>query len=144
MEKESIFSALSLAATIIYLNVGISAFKQNTKSKINRVFLLFCSSYAIWSFAYSFAYIANSNSVFMIWNKISALGWCSFSAISLFIVLLITENKFADNKICMAIIFIPATVYITETVIRLIFTHIETSSIRKVRLADIKKIQITG
>ncbi len=112
MEKESIFSALSFVATIIYLHVGISAFKQNTKSKINLAFLLLCNSYAIWSFAYSFAYIANSNSVFMIWNKISALGWCSFSAITLFLVLLITENKFANNKICMIIIFVPAALFL--------------------------------
>lgn len=111
MEKESLFSALSFMATMIYLYVGISAYKHNTKSKINRTFLLLCSSYAIWSFAYSFAYVANSNSVFVIWNKISALGWCSFSAISLFLVLLITENEFADNAIGKMIIFIPAILF---------------------------------
>lgn len=112
MMSGSIFSALSFVATIIYINVGISAFNQNKKSKLNRVFLLLCSSYAIWSFAYSFAYIANSNAVFMIWNKISAIGWCSFSGISLYLVLLITDNKFANKKLTKAIIFIPAALFL--------------------------------
>lgn len=111
MEIKSLFAALSFVATIIYIYIGISAYKHNRKSKINRTFLLLCSSYAIWAFAYSFAYVANSNSVFMIWNKIAALGWCSFSAISLFLVLLITENKFADNAIGKTIIFVPAILF---------------------------------
>ncbi len=116
MNYESIFSALSLIAVYVYLHVGLSAYKHNSKSNINRFFLLLCISYAIWSFAYAFAYLATNKSVFSIWNKISALGWCSFSAITLYLVLLITDSKIAKRRSIQAVIFLPAIIFLYMTV----------------------------
>jgi two-component system cell cycle response regulator len=107
----SLFSAISLFTVLIYIYIGIYVFKQNTKSVIHRVFLLLCLSYAIWSFAYAFAYISHDKYIFSIWNKISALGWCSFSAISLYLVLLITESRLRNKIIVKILIFLPAVVF---------------------------------
>lgn len=93
MDKGSLFSSFSLVAVYIYLYIGFYTFNQNRKSNIHRAFLSLCTSYAIWSFAYAFAYISNNKYIFSFWNKISAIGWCSFSSISLYLVLLITENR---------------------------------------------------
>lgn len=111
MDKSSLFAALSLASVFIYAFIGVYTFKLNTKSRINRVFLLLCSSYAVWSFAYSFAYISNDKHIFSFWNKISAIGWCSFSALTLYLVLLITENKILEKKIIKILIFLPALIF---------------------------------
>lgn len=112
MDYKSIFSAISLFSVIIYMYIGLYTFKRNVKSLINKVFLLLCISYSIWSFAYAFAYAANDSSIFMIWNKISALGWCTFSSISLYLVLLITDNKSAQNNIVKVLIFSPAIIFL--------------------------------
>jgi diguanylate cyclase (GGDEF)-like protein/PAS domain S-box-containing protein len=108
MDINSLFSAFSLVAVYIYLYIGIYTMRQNKKSAIHKIFLLLCISYGIWSFAYAFAYCAYDNRVFLIWNKISAIGWCSFGALSLYLVLLITENKWAVKKVVKGLIFLPA------------------------------------
>lgn len=107
----SLFSALSFVSVIIYMYVGIFAYAQNRKSLTHRAFLLLCISYAIWSFAYAFAYVSVNPDLFSFWNKISAIGWCSFSAITLYLVLLITDNRFKNSKIVRLLIFSPAVVF---------------------------------
>ena len=96
MEFNNIFAALSFIAVFVYLHIGIHTLRQNKKSILTRVFFLLCLSYAIWSFAYSFAYLAENDIVFSFWNKMSAFGWCTFSAFSLYLVLLLTENIFSS------------------------------------------------
>ena len=111
MDTESLFSAVSLVSVVVYAYIGIYTFTQNPKSMVHKVFLLLCTSYAIWSFAYSFAYIAQDKISFSLWNKISALGWCSFSALTLFLVLLITENSIVNNRVVRVLIFLPAGIF---------------------------------
>lgn len=111
MDLASLLSACSLVAVMIYLYIGIYTYKQNSHSKIHRVFLSLCTSYAIWSFAYAFAYVSRDRYVFSFWNKLSAIGWCSISAISLYLVLLITENRFAKKEIAKFVIFSPAVFF---------------------------------
>lgn len=111
MDVVSLFSALSLVSVYIYMHIGIYTFRQNKKSIINRVFLSLCTSYAIWSFAYAFAYVSKDQYSFSMWNKISAIGWCSFSAIALYLVLLITEKKIINKRIVEVAIFSPAIIF---------------------------------
>jgi len=111
MDKSSLFAALSLVSVFIYMYVGLNTFRQNVKSIIHRFFLLLCTSYAIWSFAYAFAYVSEDKYVFSLWNKISAIGWCSFSAISLYLVLLITDNEITKKRITSILIFSPAVLF---------------------------------
>lgn len=111
MDVISLFSALSLVSVFIYMYIGVYTFRQNKKSIINRVFLSLCTSYAIWAFAYAFAYVSNDKYSFSLWNKISAVGWCSFSAITLYLVLLITENKIVTKRIVKIAIFSPAIIF---------------------------------
>lgn len=111
MDAVSLFSALSLLSVFIYMYIGVYTLRQNTKSIINRVFLSLCTSYAVWSFAYAFAYVSKDKYSFSLWNKISAIGWCSFSAITLYLVLLITENKIINKIIVKVVIFFPAIIF---------------------------------
>ena len=116
MDKSSLFSAFSLVAVFIYMYIGFYTFSQNKKSIVHRVFLLLCTSYAIWSFAYAFAYVSNDYYIFSLWNKISAIGWCSFSAITLYLVLLITDKKVINKRIDMVLIFSPAVLFLCMSV----------------------------
>lgn len=112
MEKSILFSVLSLVAVQIYLSIGIYTFKQNTKSLVHKCFLLLCLSYSVWSFAYSFVYSSSNEYLMSFWNKVSAFGWCTFSALSLYLVLLITENKIIKNRVVTILIFSPAVMFL--------------------------------
>ncbi len=111
MNIGSLFSALSFVAVIVYVFIGVYAYKQNKTSLVHRTFLLLCLSYAIWSFAYAFAYVAENYYSFSFWNKVSALGWCSFSAFTLYLVLLITGNRLSGRKAGRVFLFAPAFVF---------------------------------
>lgn len=100
-------SASSMFAVFIYCFIGIFAFQQNPKSAIHRIFLCLCISYAIWSFGYAFVYLLDDKYAISIWNKLAAIGWCSFSALSLYLVLLITEHPIIKNQLVRLAIFLP-------------------------------------
>lgn len=107
-----VYSIISFLASLIYLYIGLYAYGLNSKSKVNRVFLLLCVSMAIWSFPYAFAYLARDIYSFSFWNKISAFGWCTFSALVLDLVLHITKNRKAKNRIIKIIIYLPAFIFL--------------------------------
>ena len=106
-----VFSAFSLFAAFIYISFGIYTYKENPQSRIHKCFLLVCLSYFIWSFAYAFAYISQDSMSFSFWNKFAAIGWCSFSALLLYFVFLITKNPIVEDKRISFIIFLPAIIF---------------------------------
>lgn len=105
----NIFSVLSLLAFASYLLIGVNALKLEPKQRINRLFLTLCVSMAIWSFAYAFVYVSPADHSF--WIKISAIGWCSYSALALHITLLFTKNKALDNHIVLPLIYSPGFIF---------------------------------
>lgn len=107
-----LLATLSLISAYVYLHIGIYTLRLNKESILNRVFFLLCFVYAIWAFAYSFAYTSDTIYEFSFWNKLSAFGWCTFSALSLYLVLLLTENRFAANKFITVLIFLPGAVFL--------------------------------
>ena len=109
-------SAMSLIAFIFYLYVGITTYKLNKKSKECKIFLLLNISMAIWSFAYSFAYTAENIFVFSFWNKFSAIGWCLFPALTLYLVLTIVESKIVNHLFITIMIFLPGVIFLFMSV----------------------------
>lgn len=105
----NVFSALSIIACVIYLFVGVYAYNLERKSSINRLFLVFCLSMSIWSFAYAFVYVTEEEQY--IWMKISAIGWCTFSSLILHLVLLLTENHYINNKYVKISLYIPSVMF---------------------------------
>lgn len=103
-----VLSFLSLIAGIVYLAVGISTYVLNRKSLIGKAFLILTASLAVWSFAYSHAYVADNIYTFSIWNKISAFGWCFFPSLILYMILVISEDEFIAKPVNCLILFIPA------------------------------------
>ncbi len=103
-------STISLIASIVYLYTGILTYRLDKKSKEYRLFLFWNVSLAIWAFTYSFAYTAVNVYEFGKWNKLSAMGWCTFPAITLYLVLTITNSKLKDNILSVILIFLPAPI----------------------------------
>lgn len=103
------FSAISIMAFMTYLYIGIHAFNIERKSKINQLFLAFCLSMSVWSFAYAFVYVTVEEQY--IWMKISAIGWCTFSSFILHLVLLFTENKIIRRTITKVFIYTPSVLF---------------------------------
>ena len=114
---EYVLSFLSMIAGVIYLSVGISTYTLNKNSGLGKAFQLLTAALAIWAFAYSIAYVVTDNIyVFSFWNKLSALGWCFFPALLLFMILVITDDRLIYSPIKCILLFSPAFFYCILTV----------------------------
>ncbi len=105
----NVFSAASLMACIAYFFIGIFAFFREPKAILSRLFLMFCFSMSIWSFAYAFVYVSVENQ--HIWMKISAIGWCTFSSFILHMTLQFTENKIIRNWLTKVLLYVPSLLF---------------------------------
>jgi diguanylate cyclase (GGDEF)-like protein/PAS domain S-box-containing protein len=85
-------------------------------------------SLAIWSFPGAFVYLAENTVEYSFWNKMSAFGWCTFEAIGLYFVLILTDNKLMRYWFIKLLVVLPA-VFFLYMVLFLFGPNIHTSSI---------------
>lgn len=104
----NVFSLVSIIAFMIYLIIGLYAFNMERRSKLNQLFLAFCLSMSVWSFAYAFVYAGQDRDI---WMKISAVGWCTFSSFVLHLALLFTENKYVKKTAVKLLLYIPSALF---------------------------------
>lgn len=104
----NVFSLISIIAFMIYLIIGLYAFNMERGSKLNRLFLAFCLSMSVWSFAYAFVYAGQDQHT---WMKISAIGWCTFSSFVLHLSLLFTENKIVEKTTAKVLLYTPSALF---------------------------------
>lgn len=105
----NVISALSLFAVLLYIYMGTYIFRAKRHARLNRVFMLWCTSMAIWSFGYAFAYITTATHNF--WIMISAVGWCFFGAFALHLVMLLTECRLAEKPPYYILLYLPGMVF---------------------------------
>jgi diguanylate cyclase (GGDEF)-like protein/PAS domain S-box-containing protein len=65
---------------------------------------------AIWSFAFGFLYLAENPYQYSFWNKISAFGWCTFEALVLYFIFILTERNFIRHWYGKLLVMLPAAV----------------------------------
>ena len=88
----NLFSLLSLVSFTVYIYLGLYTFKQDSRSALNRIFLVLCLNLAWWAFSYAFVYSAPDKELLWVWFKLSAIGWCLLGGIALHLVLVLTQK----------------------------------------------------
>lgn len=110
----NVFSVLSLFALVVYVYIGLYTYKLDVKKEIKQLILCLCASLSIWSFSYAFVYVSDIDHGF--WIKLSAVGWCTFSAVALHTVLVFTGNKYIERLTVRLLIYTPAVVFFAMSV----------------------------
>jgi PAS domain S-box/diguanylate cyclase (GGDEF) domain len=103
-----LLSVSSFLAAILYFIIGFNTIRLNRESKLCKYFFYLTVSMTIWSFADGFLYLAKNIYEYYFWNKIAAFGWCSFEALVLYFVMLLTENKQVKHWYMKLLILFPA------------------------------------
>ncbi len=105
------FSLLFFLAALVSICWGFQIIRLNSKSKINRMFLLMCIALSIWSFGFAMANSQTSLSAALFWRRYSAIGWTSIFNIILHFLLLATSEKDRNhfNKY-LFLIYLPAII----------------------------------
>lgn len=105
-------SVLSFIASAIYFFTGYNVFKSNRRSELYRSFFYLTCSLTIWAYAFGFVYLAADKYFYSFWNKLSAFGWCTFEALGLYFVLILTGNKAVRHWYVKLIVMLPAFAFL--------------------------------
>lgn len=109
-----LFSVVFYIAFALYMFFAMYVTSANSKSLLNRLFLMMCITLGIWSFAYSIAISAPSISTSILWSKIGVFGWGAFYSVLLHFMLVLThQKKLYQNKFLLGAIYFPVFIFIT-------------------------------
>lgn len=90
---------LLLFACINYLYLGFATYRLDRRSPVNRLLLLLCCAFALWSFTFAFMNSSQFREEALFWYVISTIGWSLFSPVTLHLALLMTRNDRYLNPI---------------------------------------------
>ena len=113
MKYSLMLSIILYICGCFYMIFGAITISANTKSKVNRLFLLLACSLTIWSFSYSISNSAPAAEVSAYWRSFSVFGWGVFSSILLHFVLVLTkhENRLSRRGI-LVLLYLPSVINI--------------------------------
>ena len=94
------------------LFLAIYVFLQNRRSWLNRSCAALIGSFAIWSFGRIFVHnYQTTKAAATLFENISSIGWCSFSAFFLWFVLVLTQQrKILSKRVIYLALFLPPLV----------------------------------
>ena len=96
---------LLLFACANYLYLGVATYRLDRRSPVNRLVLLLCCAFALWSFSFAFMNSSQEREIALLWYALSTIGWTLFSPITLHIALLISHNERYLNPFTIAFMY---------------------------------------
>jgi len=104
----NLIAILSIIASLSCLLLGNYVYYKNTRSHLNRVFMLLCLVAAFWSFCeYGFRQ-TDKYEIALFWIRVSAV-WAFLPALVLhYILLLIEKSEFTKSKYFYLLVYLPA------------------------------------
>jgi hypothetical protein len=107
----SLMTVLHTIAGLFFIFLGIFAFMQNRKSKINLVFLFLSIACSIWSLGTGFQWIATTKDQAFLWNKIASIGFITAPGLILIFTVLISKKRTEPISVITYILtFLPAII----------------------------------
>ena len=106
------YALLSLVSLAVYLALGLYAFSLDPRSRVNRLFLALCASFASWGFFYAFVYGAPDSETCWFWYRLSSVGWCNFAGITLhFYMVLSKRDRLLRRWWCYPVLYLPGAAF---------------------------------
>ncbi len=106
------YALLSLFSLVVYLALGIYAYSLEPRSRVNRLFLALCVSFAAWAFFYAFVYGAPDREACWFWYRLSSIGWCNFAGIALhFFIVLTKRESLLRGRWIYAVLYLPGLAF---------------------------------
>lgn len=96
---------LLFVSFLVYLYLGITTYRLNRESRINRQMLIICLNFALWSFAYTFMHASNDLETAFLWYRLATIGWLFFIPLIVHLLLLLSRNERFINRLSLAVIY---------------------------------------
>lgn len=95
------------------LTLGAYIYKLDTKSWINRLYMLISIAIFLWSLGIGMANLSSQASLALLWRRFAAVGWSSIFTFVLHFLLLVSGRlKAPDCKKLIIILYIPAILFV--------------------------------
>ncbi len=115
-------SILSIFSLLIYLYFGLSVYKLNKKSSINRVFFIVCLNYAVFSFFSALQYSAASVEECWLWYRFAApFSFLSVGLLMHFHIAFCFKKHV--HKIIYFLIYTPTILFIANTLLERYYVY---------------------
>lgn len=103
-------SLLSFANAVFLMFLSVYSILVNRKSPINQSSSLECLLLALWSFSYTFFYIAPNKEAAWFWLKLGSIGWSAFMGVLVWFFIAVTRYQEKMNRILKVsvIVIVPA------------------------------------
>lgn len=100
----NILSLISFANAVFFMFISIYSIITQPKSRINQASSLECFLLAIWSFSYTFFYVAPTKEAAWFWMKLGSIGWIGFMGVLIWFFLALSRHNKNNYKIGKRII----------------------------------------
>lgn len=108
--------------------MGITVLSKDPSSKTNKIFLVVCLNLSFWAFCYALMTGSTNPESATFYNRLSSLSWSTFSSLSLYLFIYLTNKDKYLKRIWQHIaIFLPAILSIY-----IYFIHVSINEIVKV------------
>ncbi len=101
----NLVSTLLLVSFLVYLYLGITTYRLNKESRINRLMLIICMNFALWSFAYTFMHMSEDLETAFLWYRLSTIGWLYFIPLIVHLLVLLSGNERFINRVFLSVIY---------------------------------------
>jgi two-component system cell cycle sensor histidine kinase/response regulator CckA len=107
------FPILSLLSSGAIFSLGVFAFFQGKRERLNTVFLFLCVSEALWAFSEHAVLGAESSGAAIFWGKLGSVWPLTFALCVHFMILFAGLQRLARSRFFFLILYLPALFFFT-------------------------------
>ena len=89
----NLLSLISFSNAVFFVFFAVYSISGNRKSIINLASFAECTLLAIWSFSYTFFYVADTREEAWIWLHIGSIGWIGFMGTLVWVFMALTRQN---------------------------------------------------
>ncbi len=106
-----VFTILFFLGSLVSIIWGVYIIRLNSKSSINRVFLLLCVALAIWSLGFAMSNSTENLSDSVFWRRFASIGMTSIFAFILhYLILLTRQDEKKEPSRALYLLYIPSLI----------------------------------
>lgn len=110
-----IYAHLFFFSSMVYLYLSVLSWRLNSRAHLNRIFSAFTLVLSVWAFAYTFMLLAPDSETALFWRRVAAPGWCTFYAMFLHFVLVLTgKDSLLKKPWGYALLYSPAVLILAN------------------------------
>jgi len=111
MILQNLISIILYISFVAYAVIGAYSFTLNKEARLNRLFMLLCLCFSLWSFAFAVGNSAGTYAEALLWRRISLLGWGVVYCVIIHFIIVLTGSNWSRKEkkpFLLMVLYVPA------------------------------------